>query len=205
MFVAAPKPSGAERGQRVAQTAAPQNGRRADGWRAGLAPGDEFGLEDDGEVKMQLRPHASPTTKGYGLRRWSRRLMTTLPFFLASVAFAAVPAMPLLFLFWLMQPTVFANPGMSTYHAPPATRLEPLPRKMDLLEFGEPSDLISLSNPARNYTRPYVAHGDVVDAYAQQEETERPTKRQARVSYAKRSKSAQGHKRHQPSYTYALQ
>jgi hypothetical protein len=161
-------------------------------------------LEDEGEPKMELRPHASPRVKDYRSRSWSRRFVATLPLFLASVAFAAVPGMPILLLFWLMRPTALPNPGMSAYIAPSATRLEPLPRRTDLLESGEPSDLILLSNPARNYGRPYIAHDDVTHDYAQQVETERPAKRQGRVSDAKRSKPPPGHKRHQPAYAYAL-
>ena len=46
-------------------------------------------------------------------------------------------------LYWLMQPSVVPNPGMAAHFAPPATRLEPLPRKMDAPELAE--------EPGRSY------------------------------------------------------
>jgi hypothetical protein len=129
-------------------------------------------------------------------------LRSTLPFLLASVGFAALPAMPILFLFWLMRPTVLPNPGMSAHIAPPATRLVHLP-KTDLLESGEPSDLILLSNAARNYGRPYAAHDDLTHDYTQRGETERPAKRQTRLSDAKGSRLVRGRKYEERSYAYA--
>ncbi len=38
------------------------------------------------------------------------------------------------FLFWLYQPNVIENPGLAAYQSPPATRLVPLPRKMEAPE-----------------------------------------------------------------------
>jgi hypothetical protein len=141
---------------------------------------------------MEVTHHASPRgPKDYCSKSSSRRFVGTLPFLLASVGFAAVPAMPILFLFWLMRPTVLPNPGMSAHIAPPATRLEP-PPKTDLLESEEPSDLILLSNTARNYGRPYAAHDDLTHDYAQRGETERPAKRQTRLSDAKGSRLVEG-------------
>jgi hypothetical protein len=152
---------------------------------------------------MEVTRHASPRRpKDYCSRSSSRRFVGTLPFLLASVGFAAVPAMPILFLFWLMRPTMLPNPGMSAHIAPPATRLEPLP-KTDLLESGEPSDLILLSNAARNYKRPYTAHDDITHNYVQRGETERPAKRETRLSDAKRSRLARGRKYNEPYYAYA--
>jgi hypothetical protein len=101
-----------------------------------------------------------------------------------------------------MRPTVLPNPGMSAHIAPPATRLVHLP-KTDLLESGEPSDLILLSNAARNYGRPYAAHDDLTHDYAQRRETERPAKRQTRLSDAKRSRLARGRMYDERSYAYA--
>ena len=121
---------------------------------------------------MEPRPHASPRTVVFA-QEAARRFLATLPFFLGSAAFAAVPAMPILFLFWLMGPTVLPNPGMASYSAPPRTRLEPLPPYTDLSESGESSTL--LSNPARNYARPYAAHDGITHEYAQQGHPEMPT------------------------------
>jgi hypothetical protein len=39
--------------------------------------------------------------------------------------------------YWLMQPRVITNPGLAAYKPPPATRLVPLPRKMDAPELAE--------------------------------------------------------------------
>lgn len=40
-------------------------------------------------------------------------------------------------LYWLLQPSVIPNPGMAAHFAPPATRIEPRPRKMDAPELAE--------------------------------------------------------------------
>jgi hypothetical protein len=156
-------------------------------------------MKQDMEVTRQASPRGP---KDYCSRSSSRRFVGTLPFLLASVGFAAVPAMPILFLFWLMRPTVLPNPGMSAHIAPPATRLEHLP-KTDLLESGEPSDLILLSHAARNYGRPYAAHDDLAQDYAQRGETERPAKPQTRLSDAKGSRLVRGRKYNDRSYAYA--
>jgi hypothetical protein len=39
--------------------------------------------------------------------------------------------------YWLMQPRVIPNMGLAAYEPPPATRLIPLPRKMDAPELAE--------------------------------------------------------------------
>src|SRR5262245_18783697 len=41
------------------------------------------------------------------------------------------------FLIWLYRPIVLENPGVAAYQPPPATRLVPLPRKMDAPELVE--------------------------------------------------------------------
>src|SRR6266702_1356426 len=87
---------------------------------------------------------------GHRLKSEIKDLVVTLVLYLASFAFAAVP---FLFLFWLMRPTVLANPGIGAYKAPPATRLEPPPRKMESLESGEPPIQASLANFAQEYAQ----------------------------------------------------
>jgi hypothetical protein len=101
-----------------------------------------------------------------------RTFSPTMAFCSASLGFVLVSVMPLLFLLWLMRPTIIPNPGMGAHNAPPATRVEPLPRKMEWLELQEPSDLELLSKLARNYARPYFPQD-----YAEQEDFEKPTKR----------------------------
>src|SRR5207237_1267648 len=49
-------------------------------------------------------------------------------------AYAALAGVFFLLLYWHMQPSVLPNPGMTVRFAPPGTRLEPLPRKMDAPE-----------------------------------------------------------------------
>src|SRR5437016_10298178 len=65
--------------------------------------------------------------------------------------------MPFLFLFWLMQPTVLEDSGLSTYHAPTATRLEPLPPKMDLSGLDESASPHSDINFAQEYSAQQVS------------------------------------------------
>ncbi len=125
--------------------------------------------------------------------------MAALIRFSVSLAFVAVPATPLLLLFWLMRPTVLPNPGMSAYKAPPATRLEPHSRKMDSLISDELSEQALLSDHARNYARPYFIQDD-----AQQRDIEKPAKRQVRVSDRKRLRLAHERKHGEPPSAYAL-
>ncbi len=63
------------------------------------------------------------------------------------IVFVAVMAGIFLLLYWLFQPMKTANPGLAAYKAPPATFLEPPPRKMDAPELVElePSPLHALA------------------------------------------------------------
>src|SRR3954471_19164093 len=45
--------------------------------------------------------------------------------FLSWIVILGLLGMPFVFLYWLMQPTVIENPGLSAYHQPAATALEP--------------------------------------------------------------------------------
>jgi hypothetical protein len=56
-----------------------------------------------------------------------------------------------LLLFWLMQPRALENPGMASYQPPPATRLEPPPRKSDAPELAELPHVNSSSAFAEAY------------------------------------------------------
>ena len=69
-----------------------------------------------------------------------------------------------LVLYWLMQPSVIPNPGMAAHFAPPATRIEPLPRKMDapaLAEVPEPAPPIAFAQDYSNKSRSEKANRDV--------------------------------------------
>jgi hypothetical protein len=146
---------------------------------------------------MERRQYASPGSgNNYSTNR-ARSVSSTLAFRSASVGFVLVSVMPLLFLFWLMQPTIIPNPGMNAHNAPSATRVEPSPRKMELLGFEEPSDPGLLSRVARNYARPHLPPD-----YAEHEDIEKPTKRQVRVSGRKRFRLARGRKDNERSYAY---
>jgi hypothetical protein len=66
-----------------------------------------------------------------------------------------------------LQPTVLANPGVAAYVAPPATRLIPLPHKMDApeiavaIEASLPQEALAqkqetIAEPAKPKARPHV-------------------------------------------------
>src|SRR5207302_288463 len=58
----------------------------------------------------------------------------TRPLLGCCSAYAALAGVFFLLLYWHMQPSVLPNPGMTVRFAPPGTRVEPLPRKMDAPE-----------------------------------------------------------------------
>jgi hypothetical protein len=112
--------------------------------------------------------------------------VVTLVLYLASWLFAALP---FLFLFWLMQPTVRANPGISAYNAPPATRLEPLARKMESPEPSESGEPPSQSSLAINFAQDY----------SQQLEE----RREVRAVDRKRPRRVHRRKYEEPAHAYA--
>jgi hypothetical protein len=87
---------------------------------------------------------------------------------------------------WLMQPSVIPNAGLAAYEPPPATRLIPLPRKMDAPELADlpPAPVETVSDqperPSENVEKTTVAatpkpaarrpkarqHDDPMSAYA---------------------------------------
>jgi len=78
-----------------------------------------------------------------------------LPFLWASGAIAALGACFWFFVVYLSHPTAYPNPGLAAYTPPPATRLLPLPRKMDapaVADAGEdtPSPLTALAQAQTN-------------------------------------------------------
>src|SRR5437868_4921629 len=118
-------------------------------------------LEVTGEMQPIPRD-ARLRSGGHRLKREFREFqdsLVTLVLFLASWAFAALP---FLLLFWLMQPTVRANPGMSAHNAPPATHLEPPPRKLESLGSSGPPSQVSLDEFAQD-----DAQANLAQNYAQ--------------------------------------
>src|SRR6266478_9507515 len=63
-----------------------------------------------------------------GVDDWTYLVMYTL------IKLSLFAAAFFVFLFWLYQPNVIENPGVAAYQPPPATRLVPLPRKMEAPE-----------------------------------------------------------------------
>ena len=99
----------------------------------------------------------NPTWR-YGRTAWVRSLqhklaavMATPILFLASLVSLTLTTMPLLFLFWLMQPATRANPGVSAYIPPPGARVEPIARTVESRD--PPSELSLATNFARDFTR----------------------------------------------------
>jgi hypothetical protein len=62
---------------------------------------------------------------GFCTRETFKDAVNNMILCLASLASLTFAISPILFLFWIMQPTVRANPGLSAYAEPPATRVEP--------------------------------------------------------------------------------
>jgi hypothetical protein len=85
--------------------------------------------------------------------------MSLLGYLSASLGFVVAF---FLLLYWLMQPSVIPNPGMAAHSAPPATRLEPLPRKMDAPELAElPEPPPSVAFAQTNTSKSEKANQDV--------------------------------------------
>jgi len=61
----------------------------------------------------------------------------TIPVAICMIIFASVAGAGVMGGYWLMQPRVFPNVGLAAYEPPPATRLIPLPRKMDAPELAD--------------------------------------------------------------------
>jgi hypothetical protein len=70
----------------------------------------------------------------------SSYLGVLLPFMLGVVLF-------FLALYWLLQPKVYANPGLVAYKPPAGTNMLPLPRKLDAPALAELQPLLEPSPP----------------------------------------------------------
>jgi hypothetical protein len=128
----------------------------------------------------------------------------------------AFVAVPFLILFWLMRPTVLANPGMSAYNAPPGTRLVPLPRKLESLELAELPIQASIAESAQDCELLHLAPGceqpgvaadygqpPPTRDYAQQRLAEKPAKREVRAHDRKRARLTHRHKYWENAYAYS--
>jgi len=67
----------------------------------------------------------------HGPRRRLADVVATPILLFATFASLMLTTAPLLVLFWLMQPATRANPGVSAYNPPPATRVEPIGHRLD--------------------------------------------------------------------------
>ena len=127
-------------------------------------------------------------TRSRGRRR---RFLAGTRHVLASLLIGLVPlavgASPLVFICWLMQPTVQAAREISTYDALSATRIEPLPRKME-----SPNDPSSLAGG-----NDYAVLSPIQDIAPVQQ-----LQRQERAYDRKQSRSARKTK-HGRNYAYA--
>jgi hypothetical protein len=119
-------------------------------------------------------------------RRKLAAIMATPFLFLASFASLTLTTMPLLFLFWLMQPATRANPGVSAYIPPPGARVEPIAHAVESRE--PPSEFSSATNFARDYTPPEL----IEDAQLHEikvtpkHETRPANRKQSRVGYRRK-------------------
>ena len=102
---------------------------------------------------------------------------------------------PLLLLFWLMQPATRANPGVSAYNPPPATRVEPIAHRVESSD--QPREFSSATNFAREYGRPELA-GDV-----QLQEIQVSAKREGRLTGRQQSRAGSGRKYERSARAYA--
>jgi hypothetical protein len=123
--------------------------------------------------------------------------MATPILFLASFASLTLTTMPLLFLFWLMQPATRANPGVSAYIPPPGARVEPISHMAKSRD--PPSELSSATNFARDYTRPELIED------AQLHQVQVSPKHEARPTNRKQSRVGYRRKHEQSARAYAQQ
>src|SRR5947209_808617 len=87
----------------------------------------------------------------------SRRLDAVKSLLTAPVPYVAplmVGVAPLLFLHWLYQPIVRANPGLNAYKAPIATLLLPPLRQLESVGLAEKSSEASLADVAADFAQP---------------------------------------------------
>ena len=123
--------------------------------------------------------------------------MATPILFLASLASLTLTTLPLLFLFWLMQPATRANPGVSAYIPPPGTRVEPIAHMAKSRD--PPSELSSATTFARDYTRSELIED------AQLAEIKVSAKHEARPANRKQFRVGYRRKHEQSARAYAQQ
>jgi hypothetical protein len=106
-----------------------------------------------GEMKS-MRRGARSRSAVYRLDAW-KALVTTPVIYLMPLT---VGAAPFLFLYWLYQPTVLTNPGLSAYKAPLATLLLPPPRRPEASEFADMPNRASLADVTEDFAQPEFNH-----------------------------------------------
>jgi len=130
-------------------------------------------------------------------RRKLAAVVATPILFLASFASLTLTTMPLLFLFWLMQPATPANPGVSAYIPPPGARVEPIAHTVEFRD--PPTEFSSATNFARDFTRSELIED------AQLHETKVSPKHEARPANRKQSRVVYRRKYEQSARAYAQQ
>jgi hypothetical protein len=128
-------------------------------------------------------------------RRKLAAVVATPTLFLASLASLTLTTTPLLFLFWLMQPAMRANPGVSAYNPPPGARVEPIAHTVESRD--PPTKFSSATNFARDYTRPELIEG------AQLHESKVSPKHEARPANQRQSRVGYRRKYEQSARAYA--
>jgi len=119
-------------------------------------------------------------------RRKLAAVVATPILFLASFASLTLTTMPLLFLFWLMQPATRANPGVSAYIPPPGTRVEPIAHMMKSRD--PATEFSSATNFAQDYTRPeLIEDAQLHESKVSPKHAARPVNRkQSRIVYRRK-------------------
>lgn len=109
-------------------------------------------------------------------------------------AYAALAGVFFLLLYWHMQPSVLPNPGMTVRFAPPGTRVEPLPRKMDAPELAA----VQESAPSSEALAYDASHR--TSAEKPKREARAPVRKRARAVARREYREYQ-----EPAYGYAQQ
>jgi hypothetical protein len=130
-------------------------------------------------------------------RRKLAAVMATPILFLASFASLTLTTMPLLVLFWLMQPAARTNPGVSAYTPPPGARVGPGAHTV------ESRDSTTEFHSATNFARDFTQSALIEDA--QLDENKVSPKHAARSANRKQSHVVYRRKYVQSARAYAQQ
>jgi hypothetical protein len=136
------------------------------------------------------------TIESHRPRRKLAHVLATPILFLVSLASMTFTTAPLLILLWLMQPTTFANPGVSAYNPPPGTRVEPIAHGLGTS--GPPREFSIATNFAQDYARPKLKDDPQLHV------AKISAKRAARFTNRKQSRVGHRRKYEQAAQAYAL-